>query len=234
VLKREDQPDWDTVRARFLLEGRTLQISHPGLLQVRDFGEDERSVVLVTDLIDGPSLRQALAETAVFPWPRVQRLVTQALDAVAALHKRGGFIAGVNPDMIRLTTDEGDERIVMSSAGIRSVQDVLATMREQELRGQEASERELPYVAPEILMGRAPDARADLFTIGVLAYQMATGQLPYRAPSLPELLGQMLQGTPAPLAADVPAAAQAAITAAISGRPETRPASAREFARALR
>ena len=63
----------------------------------------------------------------------------------------------------------------MSTAGIRSVQDVLATMREQELRGQEASEQELPYVAPEVLMGGAPNARADVFTIGVLAYQMVTG-----------------------------------------------------------
>ena len=43
ILKREEQPNWDVVRARFLLEGRTLQISHPSLLQVRDFGEDERS-----------------------------------------------------------------------------------------------------------------------------------------------------------------------------------------------
>ncbi len=67
----------------------------------------------------------------------------------------------------------------MSTAGITSVQDVLATMREQELRGQEASEQELPYVAPEVLMGRAPDPRADVFTIGVLAYQMTTGRLPF-------------------------------------------------------
>ena len=75
---------------------------------------------------------------------------------------------------------------------------MLATMREQELRGQEASEHELPYVAPEVLMGGAPNARADVFTIGVLAYQMVTGRLPFQAPSLPELIGQMLQAKPAP------------------------------------
>ena len=109
---------------------------------------------VVTDLIEGPSLRQALAEHAPFPVGRVQALMTQALDAVAALHRRGGFIAGVNPDMIRLTVEDGHERIVMSTAGIARSQDVLATMREQELRGQEASEQELPYVAPEVLMGR--------------------------------------------------------------------------------
>jgi serine/threonine-protein kinase len=162
--------------------------------------------------------------------------MAQALDAVAALHRRGGFIAGVNPDMIRLTDEEGHERIVMSTAGIRSVQDVLATMREQELRGQEASEQELPYVAPEILMGRAPDPRADVFTMGVLAYQMATGQLPYRAGSLPELLGRMLQAppvAPAALTSDMPAAASEAILRAVAGDPAARFAGVRDLAAAL-
>jgi len=224
------------VRARFLLEARTLQTSHPSLLQVRDFGEDDRSVFVVTDLVDGPSLRQALAAEAPFPWPRVRGLMAQALDALAALHRRGGFIAGVNPDMIRLTSEDGHERIVMSTAGIRSVQDVLATMREQELRGQEASEQELPYVAPEILMGRAPDARADVFTMGVLAYQMATGTLPYRAPTMPELLGRMLQATPAAPAsinAGVPTASSDAILRAVSGQASARFESARDLAAAL-
>ena len=86
VLKRDEQPHWDAVRARFLLEARTLQVSHPSLLQVRDFGEDDRSVYLVTDLIEGPSLRQAMAEAGPMPWPRAQNLITQALDAVSALH----------------------------------------------------------------------------------------------------------------------------------------------------
>lgn len=236
VLKRDEQPHWEAVRARFLLEARTLQVAHPSLLQVRDFGEDDRSVFLVTDLVDGPSLRQALAADAPFPWARARELVAQALDAVAALHRRGGFIAGVNPDMIRLTSEEGRERIVMSTAGIRSVQDVLKTMREQELRGHEASEQELPYVAPEVLMGRAPDARADVFTMGVLAYEMATGSLPYRAPSMPELLGQMLQATPAAPASlngDIPPACSDAILRAVSGRAAERFESARELAGAL-
>jgi serine/threonine-protein kinase len=192
-------------------------------------------VFVVTDLIEGPSLRQALAEGAPFSWARTRTLMAQALDAVAAPHRRGGFIAGVNPDMIRLT-DDGHERIVMSTAGIRSVQDVLATMREQELRGKEASERELPYVAPEVLMGHAPDVRADIFTMGVLAYQMATGRLPFRAASLPELLGQMLQTTPTPPAvhmAEVPAAASEAILRALVADPAARFERASELANAL-
>ncbi len=239
ILKRDEQPHWDAVRARFLLEARTQQVPHPGLLQVRDFGEDDQNVFLVTDFVEGPSLRQALAESGAFAWPRASALLAQALDAVAALHRNGGFICGVNPDMVRIRTggDARGEQIVVSSAGIRSVQDVLATMREQELRGQEASEHELPYVAPEVLMGGAPNVRADVFTIGVLAYEMVTGRQPFRAASVPELLGQMLQVVPprpALLASTVPAAVSDAIMQALAGDPTSRFATAGDLLAAIR
>ena len=71
-------------------------------------------------------------------------------------------------------------------------------------------------------MGAPPDPRADVFTIGVLAYQMVTGAVPFRAPSLPELLGQMLQSKPQLSGQDMPDQARAVILKAIDGSPANR------------
>lgn len=237
VLRHEEQSNWESLRSRFLVEARTLQVQHLNLLHVRDFGEDERLVYLVTDFIEGPSLRDELRRCGALPWDRVSVLLDQMLDATATLNARGGFIVGVNPDMIRLTQDSGRDRVVMSTAGIASVQDVLATMREQELRGAEANEQELPYIAPEVLMGGPPASPADVFTLGVLAYQMATGVLPFRAPSLPELIGQMLRTVPIEpwvLKADIPPSASAAILQALAADPSARFVGARDFAQAVK
>jgi serine/threonine protein kinase len=236
VLQRKEQPNWDAVRSRFLLEARTLQVPHPNLLHVRDFGENERMVYIVTDYIDGPSLRTEMAREKQMPFARVLNLVGQMLDATTVLNARGGYIVGVNPDMIRLSRHDDRDHLVMSTAGISSVQDVLATMREQELRGAEANEQELPYVAPEVLMGRELGPSADVFTVGVLAYQMTSGNLPFRGRILPELVGQMLQKrlTELPASASgIPPESSAAIIRALASSPDQRFADAREFARAL-
>ncbi|HXG87718.1 MAG TPA: serine/threonine-protein kinase [Vicinamibacterales bacterium] len=236
ILRRDELLNWEAVRDRFLIEARTLQVPHPNLLHVRDYGEDQRIVYLVTDFIDGPSLREELARAGKFAWPRVATFLAQMLDATATLNTRGGYIVGVNPDMIRLRRDAAGDVIVLSSAGITSVQDVLATMREQELRGNEASELELPYVAPEVVIGGDPQPASDVFTAAVLAYQMLTGTLPFRAPSLPELIGRMLQTPPAEPGAlnyEIPASASAAIARALSPNPAERFTSADAFAAAL-
>jgi serine/threonine protein kinase len=236
ILRRSDQPNWNPVRARFVLEARTQQVPHPNLLHVRDFGEDDRMVYVVTDYIAGPSLREELRKEGMLPYSRMQRMLQQMLGATAALNARGGFIVGVNPEMIRLTFDGERDRLVMSTAGIASVQDVLATMKEQELRGEEANEQELPYVPPEVLLGRELSPSADVFTSAVLAYQMMCEKLPFTARSLPELIGQMLQRRPpepASLNPAVPPKASAALMRALAADPAARFANVQEFAKEL-
>jgi serine/threonine protein kinase len=221
-LRREGQPGWEALRSRFLQEARTLQVRHPHLLHVRDYGEDSSGVFVVTDLVDGPSLRTLLAEGPL-PWPRARRLILQMADAAGALHRHEGLLTGVNPDTIRVSGESGAEHVVLTSGGIRALSDVLATMRESELRGHEKSEIELPYLAPEVLTGRPPDARSDLFTLGVVAYEFVTGRRPFEGATLPELIGTMLTALPPPIPATAaPRAAAEAVLRCLASDPRVR------------
>ncbi|HTU99973.1 MAG TPA: serine/threonine-protein kinase [Luteitalea sp.] len=233
VLRHAAVADWDAARDRFIREARAMQVTHPSVLHVRDFGEEPGLVYVVTDMVEGDSLAQRLEREGPLSWPVLERLTTQLVDAVAALHRRGAFVCGVSPRTIRLTTEDGEEQILVSSGGVGQVQDLLGTISVGALRGVGLEDSELPYVAPEVLMGEAPSVAADLFTIGALAHAMGTGAPPFLAPTLPQLLGAMLRGTPEPLStvrADIPDAFSAAIMKTLSPVVADRPADARALA----
>lgn len=244
IVRREGRRDWNAVRTRFLREARTLQVAHPSILQVRDYGEDTEMVYVVTDLIEGVSLREMLDRDGPVAWPRLNRLVAQLVDAAIAVHRRGGLIVALSPDIVRVQTagpggreaGEGEEeRVLVSSGGICQVQDLLATLDERTLRGTELVDAELRYVAPEVLMGQPPDARADVYTIGALAYEMATGHVPFDASSLPQLVGVILGGTapdPRGRQPSLPEAASACLLRCLARDPAARFASAKELAQA--
>jgi serine/threonine protein kinase len=236
LLRRDGRRNWDGTRARFLREARTLQVAHPSIIQVRDYGEERDLVYLVTDYIEGPSLRELMEASGPLAWPRLKPLLAQLVEAARVLHHRTGLLCGVSPDIIRIANESGGERLMMSSAGIWQAQDLLATLQEQTLRGIGLADVELAYVAPELLTGRNADPQSDIFTMGVLAYEMSTGTLPYTGDSMPELLGAMLRGMPDdPLTRQptLPAGTAAAIERALRPAPEERFASAEEFGAAL-
>lgn len=239
ILEPGDHPNVDAVRERFLREARALQIAHPSIIQVRDYGEDDASVFVVTDYIEGPSLREVLAKEGRLAWRRLRPLLVQLTEAARLLHRKKALICGLNPDIMRVRApepDDDEERVLLSTAGIWTPQDLLATLNERTLRGVALEDVELRYVAPELLTGGTVDVRSDVFTLGVVAYEMATGQLPYDGRSMPELLGRMLAGAPADprvAAPDLPEAAAAAILRALRPKPEERFATAKEFATAL-
>lgn len=226
----------EAVRGRFLHEARALQVSHPSILQVRDYGQEGDLVYVVTDFIEGSSLRQVLDETGALPWGRLSILAAQLLEAAHVLHRRKGLLCGLSPDIVRITTDEDGERLMISSAGIWDAQDLLGTLQEQTLRGMGLADVELRYVAPELLTGRAADVRSDIFTLGVLLYEMATGVLPFDGTTLPGLLGSMLSGAaPDPRVGQpsLPEGAAGALRTALDPVPERRFATARAFAAAF-
>ena len=236
LLRRGPDRNWDAVRARFLREAQTLQLAHPSIIQVRDYGEEGDLVYLVTDYIDGPSLREVLTREGAMAWGRLKPLLAQLASAARALHRKGGLLCGVSPDIMRVASDEDGEVLMISTAGIWTAQDLLGTLNDATLRGSPLEDLELHYVAPELLTGQNADVRSDVFTMGVVAYEMASATLPYNGATMPALLGEMLRGRPPDpreRQPGLPAAAAAALLKALSGAPADRFESAKAFGDAL-
>jgi serine/threonine protein kinase len=236
LLRRDGERNWEGARARFLREAQTLQVAHPSIIQVRDYGEEPGLVYLVTDFIDGPSLRELMQSAGALEWPRLRRLAGQLVEAAHVLHRRKGLLCGLNPDIIRITADEDGERLMISSAGVWQASDLLATLQERTLRGIGLADSELRYVAPELLTGRSADVRSDVFTMGVLLYEMSTSALPFDGNSMQELLGTMLRGCPADprtLQATLSQPAANALLRALRPSPDERFSSARVFGEAF-
>ncbi len=197
LLRRQEGHDWEAVRARFLREARGLQVSHPSVIQVRDFGEEHDLLYVVTDMIDGPSLLRVIQEEAPLSWERVHRLGEQLIDATLAVHRRNVLVCGLNPGIIRMTTDEEGERLLISTGGISQVQELLASLSDNAVRSGDLGSAEMPYIAPEVLSGKPADVRSDIFTIGALLFEMATGRAPFAGRTLPELLSAMVDAASA-------------------------------------
>jgi serine/threonine-protein kinase len=233
VYRPGEKDNKEAVRARFLREARALQVVHPNIIHVRDFGETAEMMYVVTDLLAGVSLGEMVRADGPLPLDTLNQFVRELSGATAAVHAHGGFISGLHPEIIRVVRESG-QRLAISSAGIGGMQDLLATMNEATLRGQ-AAPHELSYVAPELLMGSAAGERADVFTVGALMYYMATGRPPFEADSFPQLLGRMLSSRPPEVAAersDLSADAASLIMRCIASDATQRPASANEVAAA--
>ncbi|MCA1559321.1 MAG: serine/threonine protein kinase [Acidobacteria bacterium] len=224
-----------SVRTRFLREARTLQIAHPSIIQVRELGEEGDLLYVVTDFIEGRSLRERMKAEGPIPWVRLRPLLAQLVEAARVLHRRNGMLCGLTPDIMRVSADDEGERLMISTAGIWEAQDLLGTLHEKTLRGIGLADEELRYVAPELMTGRTADVRSDIFTMGVLAYEMASGSLPYDGTSMQKLLGAMLKGAvdPRPIQAALTNGAATAVLKALRPEPPDRFATAPEFGAAL-
>jgi serine/threonine protein kinase len=243
ILRHGSHPNWTAVRERFFREAKALQLSHESVIQVRDYGEEPGLVYIVTDYIEGSSVRTLLNEVGRLEWPRLRPLLSQLLDAARVLHRRKAVLCGLSPEIMRVRPASSDpdggeegEQLLISTAGIWTARDLLATLKETTLRGVSLDDVELRYVAPELLTGGSVDVRSDIFTIGVLACEMATGAPPFDGRSMPELLGRMLSGVVPDLrgkAPELPEASAAAILRALRPSPGERFANARDFAAAL-
>ncbi len=221
----------DSALRHFEQEFRTLtELSHPNLTEVYDFGRaplgaDGRVVPFFTmELVDGESLDR-IVRRGVLDEPSVVAHLAQSAHALAYLHARGFVHRDVKPSNVMVGVDSGGRRRV-------KLMDLGLAARPEDAGARGAIRGTVSYVSPEAARGDAVDPRADLYSLGCVAYELLTGRPPFQAPSALGVLRGHLQEEPLPpssLNRAISPAMESLILRLLSKDPGLRPAGADRF-----
>jgi class 3 adenylate cyclase/predicted ATPase len=214
----------------FLEEARRLaRLRHPGIVTVHDVGVHEGQVYLVSDFLEGPSLEQWLQGNRP-AWPEAARVAAAVADALAHAHARRIIHRDVKPANILLSADRAPVLVDFglgldeAQAGGRMLGVVSGTPS---------------YMSPEQMAGMVHriDGRTDIYSLGVVLYEMLCGCVPHRSTDLVELMRQVRDDEPQParqLVRDIPPELEQACLKALAKRPQDRYSTAGDFADDLR
>jgi serine/threonine-protein kinase len=215
-------------RARFLREAHALSaVSHPNVVTVYDLGEFEGNLFLCLERVRGATLKELLREGPL-PVPEALAMARDLLSALEAIHAADLVHRDVKPGNVML---DATGRVKLMDFGLAK-----GTHRPLDLTSQEVAVGTPLYMAPEQWMNRSATPRTDIFSLGVLLYEMVTGRSPFTGKSVEEVQDSILYETPKPLAEaveGVPAALSEAVERALRKAPEERFATAEEMRAAL-
>ena len=223
------------VRTRFLREAETAaQLSHPNIVPIYSVDEVGNLVFFVMALIDGDNLATQLQKRGPLPIADVRRWVTEVGDALAYAHSRGVIHRDIKPDNILV--DAIDGRALVTDFGIaRAGTDSGDTPR---LTATGMAIGTPAYMSPEQASGdRDLDARSDLYSLGIVAYQMLVGEPPFIGNTTPALLVKHLAEMPVPVSErrqDVPPDLARIVMRLLEKAPEQRFQTAGEMLQAMR
>jgi serine/threonine protein kinase len=173
------------IKTRFMREAQTAaRLSHPHIVPIHAVGDEAGLVYFVMGFVDGESLAARLRRRHALPAEEVRRIMKETADALGMAHSMGVIHRDIKPDNILL---EGTRRRVMvTDFGIAKA---LSEAGPGTLTGTGVAIGTPHYMSPEQAAGeREIDARSDLYSLGVVAYEMATGELPFQAPTVPGIL----------------------------------------------
>ncbi len=222
-------------RERLRREARTLsRLNHPGIAAIYDLDSQEGVDFLVLELVPGATLEERL-RTGPLPEREAVRLGIEVAEALAAAHREGVVHRDVKPANLRLTPDG---RVKVLDFGLALLSDPLRERAEtRTMSGAGEIAGTLAYMAPEQLVGEAVDARTDLYALGVVLYEAATGRRPFAAPVAAVLIDDILHAPPEhPLHArpDLSPGFAALLLRCLEKKPEQRFRTAEELAAGLR
>jgi serine/threonine-protein kinase len=210
-------------RARFLREARSAAaVSHPNVATIYEVGEDEGRVYIAMEYLRGASLRAHVSER--LPTEEVQRVARGIATALARAHAQGVVHRDLKPDNVMLT-EEGVVKVLdfglatapTSAPDVAEVEPTLTA--EGQILGTPS------YMSPEQAKGRALDARTDVFSCGVMLYELATGRRPFTGQGALEILVAIERDAPVPpsrLEPRVPPSLEAVILRCLEKNPAAR------------
>ncbi|MDA2811378.1 serine/threonine-protein kinase [Nocardiopsis sp. RSe5-2] len=213
-----------TSRERFRTEGRiTAGLSHPGIAQVYDYGEQDDRAYLIMELVPGEPLSSILKRNEGLEPGVTLDILSQSAAALAAAHARGVVHRDIKPGNLLVTDDgtvkltdfgiaRGDQSVTLTQTGM-----VMGTAQ---------------YISPEQASGRPATHASDIYALGVVAYECLAGQPPFTADSPLALALAHTREPPPPLPEHLPGPLTDLVEALLAKDPAERPESAGEVARA--
>jgi TolB-like protein/tRNA A-37 threonylcarbamoyl transferase component Bud32/Tfp pilus assembly protein PilF len=230
--------DHPELRARFEREARTVSaLNHPHICTVHDVGVHDGQPYLVMERLSGQSLSQVIGRQPM-PIARVLELGEQIADALEVAHRAGIVHRDLKPANL-FVTDRGDAKVLdfglaksNSTAADDSVTGDTPTVAARLLTEVGTTVGTVAYMSPEQARTERVDARSDLFSLGVVLYEMATGRLPFEGKSAAELFAAILKTDPNPPSEcnpEVPAGLEAVILKALEKDPALRYQTAAEL-----
>lgn len=182
---------------RFQQEARAVgRLNHPNILIVHDIGTHEGAPYIVSELLEGQTLRQCLSEGAL-PVPKALEYARQMASGLTAAHDKGIVHRDLKPENLFVTTDGRVKILDFGLAKLKPPQVVDGMSAET---GSSVPQTNpgvvmgtVGYMSPEQVRGEAADHRSDIFSFGVILYEMVTGQRPFRGESGVEVMNAILK-----------------------------------------
>ena len=225
-------------RERFLEEARAVaRLDHPSIVKVHDFGENEDLLYIVMEYIPGNNLREILnnlrSQNQWVVLPEAIQIVQQAAQAVEYSHNQGLLHRDIKPENLMLKQEPSDGlpyRVVLTDLGLAKVLTESGAASEAEVIGTPG------YISPEHALGQETDERSDVYSLGVLLYELSIGRSPFPAQTLSEAVRYHTEEPltrPRSIRPDLPIALERVILRALERDPARRYPSAGEINRAL-
>ena len=214
---------------RFIGEAKSVaRLSHQNIVAVYDQGSDGHSLYLAMEYVPGPTLRALLRERRWLPWTEALALMEPILAALAAAHQAGIVHRDVKPENVLISPDG---RVKVVDFGLARASAAVGNTRAGVIIGSVA------YIAPEQVTGAPTDARTDVYSAGIMLFEMLTGRQPYGGETpLAVAYAHVNSDVPpvASLVGGMPPAVDQLVRAATSRDPRRRPANAEVFLRVVR